>query len=209
MLKKTIISIFVIGVLGSATLVGLSIHNAADKTINFSNASSHVPKPQQTTNSSIQAPKDLASTIQQTEQQAQAKAAQESARAKQDQAIAAQDALNAQNIAAQNQANYNSAEQQLNQSSTVSIPTTPSCNTTAEAQDATNYQNQYNQNVNNTKVSATEAKAGYSPPYPFNVDSRLNDIAMNYAKEQSNLTISWANEMMSINCTNPAPNENG
>jgi len=70
MLKKTIISIFVIGVLGSATLVGLSIHNAADKTINFSNTSSHVPKPQQTTNSSIQALKDLASTIQQTEQQA-------------------------------------------------------------------------------------------------------------------------------------------
>jgi len=115
MLKKTIISIFVIGVLGSATLVGLSIHNDADKTINFSNSSSHAPRPQQTTNSSIQAPKDLASTVQQTEQQAQVKAAQESARANQDQAIAAQDAINAQNIAAQDQANYNSAESQIQQ----------------------------------------------------------------------------------------------
>jgi len=90
---------------------------------------------------------------------------------------------------------------------TPSIPVTPSCNTTVEAQDVTAFQNAYNTDIGQA-YSAIGAY-GYSPPFPTSIEPQILAIEDNFNTQWTNLKINFFNEMQLINCTMPVPSETG
>ena len=161
-----------------------------------------------------------------------------SAQAKQDQAQAQQDinqanqsALNSQ----QQEAALNSQQQQLNtqyqqdvqqsqqeqqslnststNSQQASTPPTPVCNTTAEAQDQTAFENAYINDRVNAEQYESQQTGGAAPNINYNDPQDVAAASYAYYSiflpDWNNLKLQWVSEMEAINCTSPPPSETG
>jgi cytoskeletal protein RodZ len=90
---------------------------------------------------------------------------------------------------------------------TTTTPPAPTCNTAAEAQDVTAFQNAYS--ADQSQAYSAIYAFGYSPPFPQSIEPQVLAIENTFNTKWTDLKITFENEMSSINCAASVPSETG
>lgn len=135
---------------------------------------------------------------------------QDKAQVTQDERQAQQDYNEAQSIGQQSKDNYSSAEQQLDTSTSIPeispAPSTPTCNTSTEAQYQSEYETEYEHDLDSADQQLEQT--GYSPPYGSSAAvAAVTPIENTFNDEVTSLNIAWGNDMGTINCDQAPPSE--